>query len=127
MSLNIQRPLEPKANSFSPDGLSLVSTSSAEEAAVIIAEVAEESCVSLGALPVGARLVVRCKNDWRAGVVSMVTPEGVKLLVHSPRGGTYRLRRAADAPLHFDGCIPVLTDCDETLWRGGFAAYDRRW
>lgn len=130
MSLNIQRPSEPEANSFPPDGLSVVSTSpsaSAQGEAEIVVEIVEEARAPLGSLPVGARLVIRCKKDWRSGVVSTVAPEGVKLLVHSPRGGTYRLRRPADAPLHFDGCIPVLADCDETLWRDEFAAYDRRW
>jgi hypothetical protein len=78
-------------------------------------------------LPTGARLVVRCKADWRTATVSVVTPEFVKLLVNSPRGGTYRIRRPPDAELQNDGYIPVLTDCEETVWRDGLASYDARW
>lgn len=114
MSANFHRPSEPIANAFSPDGLSLP-------------QAASNAGSTLGALPVGARLVVRCKADWRAATVSTVTPECVRLNVNSPRGGTYRLRRPLDTVIHFDGCIPVLTDCDEMTWRDAWASYDKRW
>lgn len=114
MSINLQRPSEPEAINLPPDGLSL------HQAAL-------EVDSTLGALPVGARLVVRCKADWRAATVSTVTPECVRLNVNSPRGGTYRLRRPPDTAIYFDGCVPVLTDCDETTWRDGWASYDKRW
>lgn len=87
----------------------------------------EVQTITLASLHIGARLVVRCKADWRAAAISVVTPEHVKLLIHSPRGGTYRIRRPSDTPLHMDGSIPVLTDCDETTWRDGLASYDKRW
>lgn len=83
--------------------------------------------LTLGHLPTGARLVVRCKADWRTATVSVVTPEFVKILINSPRGGTYRIRRPPNAELQSDDCIPVLTDCDDTVWREGMASYDARW
>ncbi len=83
--------------------------------------------ITLAKLHTGARLVVRCKADWRTATVSVVAADFVKLLIHSPRGGTYRIRRPADAPLHLDGDIPVLTDCEDSAWRDGLASYDVRW
>jgi hypothetical protein len=124
VSTNIQRPSEPEASSFQPDGFSVSKTLGFETT-----EVEYEHHATLASLPTGARLVVRCKKDWRAAVVSTITTESIKLLVNSPRGGTYRLRRPPDAPLRFDGIIPLLGEEDEiTLtWRDDFAVYDRRW
>lgn len=98
-------------------------------------EILSGETLTLGALPVGARLVVRCRADWRAAVVSEKSLEKITLKVCSPFGSTYRLRRAPDLILILDGVIPVLlkdaceTD-DETriaFWRAGFARYDMRW
>lgn len=125
MSTSFQRPSEPEASNLLPDGLSFAEPLAAFETT----EVECEQRATLASLPTGARLVVRCKADWRAAVVSIITPECIKLLVNSPRGGTYRLRRSPDAVLRFDGLIPLLGEEDEiTLtWRDGFAVYDRRW
>ena len=91
--------------------------------------------LTLGALPVGARLVVRCRADWRAAVVSEKSVEKITLKVCSPSGSTYRLRRAPELILISDGAIPILLkdaceEDDETriaFWRAGFARYDVRW
>jgi hypothetical protein len=82
--------------------------------------------VTLGSLPVGARLILRCRADWRAAVVSAFELElgRVVLSVASPKGGTYRMRRPADAPLSYDGHVPLL---GEGQWRAGLARYDVRW
>ena len=79
---------------------------------------------TLGSLPVGARLVLRCRADWRAATVAAFEPERVVLSVASPTGHTYRVRRPSDSPLAFDGGIPVL---GEGGWRAGLARYDVRW
>ena len=84
----------------------------------------EENLRTLAELPVGARLIVRCRKDWRVASVALVTLERVTLTVSSPSGHTYRLRRPPDAPLSFDGSIPVL---GEGQWRAGLAKYDTRW
>jgi hypothetical protein len=82
--------------------------------------------ITLGSLPVGARLILRCRADWRAATVSAYEVElgRVVLNVASPKGGTYRVRRPADASLSYDGNVPLL---GEGHWRAGFARYDVRW
>jgi hypothetical protein len=79
---------------------------------------------TLGSLPVGARLILRCRADWRAATVAAFEPERVVLSVASPGGHTYRVRRPHDSPLAFDGHVPVL---GEGCWRVGLARYDLRW
>ena len=79
---------------------------------------------TLAALPLGARLVLRCRKDWRAAVVVAVNPERITISVHSPSGHTYRVRRLADSPLEFHSAIPLL---GAGCWRSGFARYDPRW
>lgn len=76
----------------------------------------------------GARLVLRCRKDWRAASVSSIEPDCVRLNVASPSGHTYRVRRPHDAPLHFDGSIPILGEGDHrACWRVSLARYDARW
>lgn len=95
--------------------------------------------VTLAALPIGARLVLRCRTDWRTATVSFIADERITLTVHAPSGKTYRVRRPHDEPLRFDGAIPLLesaprrkrTSDDEenahAFWRAGLARYDVRW
>lgn len=85
-----------------------------------------EAAATLGSLPVGARLILRCRADWRAATVAAYEVElgRVILNVASPKGGTYRVRRPADAPLSHDGHVPLL---GEGQWRAAFARYDVRW
>ena len=112
MSTNIERPPEAAAEVI--------------EAALGGLEVSaqDEAATPLGALPVGARLVLRCRKDWRAATIVAVEPDVVTLAVCSPRGTTYRVRRPSDAPLNFHGAIPLL---GEGAWRANFARYDTRW
>lgn len=79
---------------------------------------------SLASLPVGARLILRCRKDWRDATVVAVSVEAVTLSVISPTGRTYRLRRPPDSPIAFDGPIPVL---GTGHWRTGLARYHGRW
>ena len=80
----------------------------------------------LGSLPLGARLVMRCRKDWRTASVAGFEAETgrVVLSVASPSGHTYRVRRPADSPLCFHGPIPLL---GEGSWRVQLARYDSRW
>jgi len=80
--------------------------------------------LTLGALPTGAHLILRCRKDWRDATVAAVTSDSVTLSVGAPSGRTYRVRRPLDSLLTLDGEIPVL---GEGLWRAGFARYDGRW
>jgi hypothetical protein len=81
----------------------------------------------LGALPLGARLVLRCRKDWRTATVVRIELEKITLSVSSPTGRTYRMSRPPDAPLTFAGSIPLLGDAAASCWRAGLARYDVRW
>jgi len=84
------------------------------------------AAITLGSLPVGARLILRCRADWRAATVASFEPDAARVVLNvaSPTGHTYRVRRPADAALAHDGHLPVL---GEGQWRAGLARYDVRW
>ncbi|MBA2341784.1 MAG: hypothetical protein H0V88_15450 [Pyrinomonadaceae bacterium] len=82
---------------------------------------------TLAALPLGARLMLRCRADWRDATIISVAPDRITLSVNAPSGRTYRVRRPADAELWFDGAMPVLGDENKGTWRAGLARYDARW
>ena len=111
MSASTKRPSDAEAFvATESDGLS-VSTSATEQR-------------TLAALPVGARLILRCRKDWREAIVAASSLEHVILLVCSPRGGTYRVKREPDTPIFEDGPVPVV---GEGSWRAGLVRYDVRW
>ena len=89
----------------------------------------DTAAATLGTLSTGAHLIVRCRKDWRTATVLAIAPDKVTLSVGSPNGRTYRLRRPTDAPLTFDGAIPLLgtTVASSSCWRAGLARYDVRW
>lgn len=86
-----------------------------------------ETLKTLRHLPTGARLIVRSKTDWRAAVVSQFYEEKATLIVCSPSGRTYRLRRLAAMEIVYDGTIPILKCDAEDCWRENFSRYDARW
>ena len=84
--------------------------------------------LTLASLPTGARLILRCRRDWRDATVVAVAPDRITLSVGSPSGRTYRVRRPPDSPLSLDGHVPVLGECPPARsWRAGFVRYDARW
>ncbi len=86
-----------------------------------------ETSKTLRDLPIGARLLVRSKKDWRFAVISKFDAEKATLIVCSPSGRTYRLRRFLDAEIIFDGKIPILKFEPQENWRENFSKYDLRW
>ena len=110
MSTNLERPPDAEAALAISGGLDL--------------SPATENVLTLAALPLGARLVLRCRKDWRAATIVAISPEEVTLAVGSPSGHTYRVRRPPDTALSLEGSIPVL---GEGQWRLGFVRYDARW
>jgi hypothetical protein len=111
LSANIERP---------PD----VAAALAAQSDGLDASQATENILTLGDLPVGARLILRCRKDWRDATIAAVSLETITLSVGSPSGHTYRVRRPADSTLALDGSIPVL---GEGCWRAGRVRYDLRW
>ncbi len=88
-----------------------------------------EHILTLGDLPLGARLVLRCRKDWRDATIILISSEKITLAVGSPSGHTYRVRRVPDSPLYLDGSIPVLCEGAATppAWRAGRVGYEARW
>jgi hypothetical protein len=86
-----------------------------------------ETQITLRQLSIGARLLVRAKKDWRVAVVSQFNEEKATLIVCSPNGRTYRLRRLLEMEIIFDGKIPILKSHSEENWRENFSKYDCRW
>ncbi|MEP7147353.1 MAG: hypothetical protein ABI857_00535 [Acidobacteriota bacterium] len=83
--------------------------------------------MTLASIPLGARLLVRSKKDWRVAVVSRIAEDQITISVASPTGYNYRLRRAVDASISFDGRIPFLVIEESDTWRDNFSTYDMRW
>jgi hypothetical protein len=90
------------------------------------AELPSSAC-TLASLPLGARLILRCRKDWRTATVAAIAPDSITLTVCSPSGHTYRVRRPLDASLTFAGAIPLLGETPATDWRVQLARYDARW
>lgn len=108
VSVNLERP--PDVEALASSGGLSISTS--------------VEVITLASLPLGGRLIMRCRKDWRVATVAAILPDKITLTVSSPTGHTYRVRRPHDAPLSFDGTIPLL---GEGAWRTGLARYDLRW
>jgi hypothetical protein len=83
-----------------------------------------ERQITLRQLPVGAKLLVQCKKDWRTAVVSGFFEGRVTLIICSPSGRTYRKSCDVETLLDFDGALPLLGD---GVWRETFVRYDSRW
>ena len=81
----------------------------------------------LGDLAVGCRLIYRAKADWRDAVVSRKGATTATLIVHSPTGRTYRLRRTLSSEVCRDGGVIFLKYDEGDEWRENFASYDPRW
>ncbi len=87
-------------------------------------EITESRQIALNTLPIGAKLLVRCKSDWRMAVVSANFEGKITLQICSPKGRTYRKRCAAETFIVYDGAIPLL---GEGVWRDELVKYDFRW
>jgi len=90
----------------------------------------ETAAATLGSLPTGARLILRCRADWRAATVAGFEPDTARVVLNvaSPNGHTYRVRRPADSELNADGPFQVLGPAGSVgAWRACFARYDLRW
>ena len=86
-----------------------------------------ENQMTLCELPIGARILIRSKKDWRTAVVSRISEEKVTLTICSPSGRTYRLSRSLETKLIFEGKIPLIKIEEGENWRENFSKYDSRW
>lgn len=83
--------------------------------------------ITLREMPIGCRLLVRSRRDWRVAVVARVVDDKIVLSVASPKGRNYRLRRDSTAVVVFDGAIPYLPHGRAEEWRDNLTGYDTRW
>ena len=83
--------------------------------------------ITLADIPVGGRLLVRSKKDWRVAVVSRKTEEFISISIASPSGYNYRIRRTGNEQIFLDGLIPFLPRDESEPWRENFSGYDVRW
>ena len=118
MSAEPERPPAETCHAHAPGGLASSSHENPPRPA------AAPETRTLASLPVGARLVLRCRADWRDAAVALVEPDRVVLSVGSPSGRTYRVRRPSASVLSLDGPVPVL---GEGSWQAGRVRYDARW
>lgn len=88
---------------------------------------ASQAVMNLANLPLGGRLLVRSRTDWRTAVVSRVGEDGITLSVASPKGRNYRLRRDPDLKIDCENGLHYLHSEHAEQWRENFASYDRRW
>ena len=132
MSTNVERSPRP------PEAITLADGGDLEPSAAATCDSPDDAtahAATLAELPPGARLILRCRKDWRAASVSSIGDDCVRLNVASPAGHTYRVRRPHDSLLHFDGAIPVLDasaraaspEGERASWRVALARYDVRW
>lgn len=112
VSTNLSKPLESEAVTASSGGFDISET--------------EEAALTLACLPLGARLILRCRKDWRVAVIALILPDKIVLSVSSPSGHTYRVRRPPETPLscESESSIPIL---GAGCWRAGLVRYDVRW
>lgn len=94
------------------------------ETAAALVKIENLSEINLSSLPVGAKLLVQCKKDWRMAVISVNTGEKIVLQICSPSGRTYRKKCTVETILFFDGAFHLL---GEGLWREQLVKYDHRW
>lgn len=124
MSATFERPPDDSAATLT----TLLTPGGLDSSTAIEAAVEASATTTLGSLPLGAHLILRCRKDWRTATVVRIELEKITLSVSSPTGRTYRMRRPPDAPLTFHGDnIPLLDAGKPSCWRAGLARYDVRW
>lgn len=83
--------------------------------------------MKLADFPIGSRIMYRAKDDWRTAVISRANEDSLTLIVCSPTGRTYRIKRKSEALVKKDSCILILIDPRKDDWRTNITDYDRRW
>ncbi|MBA2379199.1 MAG: hypothetical protein H0V76_06465 [Blastocatellia bacterium] len=86
-----------------------------------------EVLVTLAELPIGGRVLVRSRTDWRFAAVSRRDEMLVTLTVASAKGRTYRLKRPVDAQMRYDGSIPYIVCESPDTWKTNLLIIDQRW
>jgi len=86
-----------------------------------------ENVARLADLPLGGRLLVRSRTDWRTAVVASITTERITISISSPKGRNYLIHRLPEQTLRFEKGFFLMDRGSEEAWRANFAIYDLRW
>ena len=88
---------------------------------------AAKALMKLANIPLGGRLLVRSRTDWRTAVVSRVSEDRITLSVASPKGRNYRLARDPELNVGCENGLHYLCSENSERWNENFASYDVRW
>ena len=83
--------------------------------------------VKLANVPLGGRLLVRSRTDWRTAVVSRISEDRITISVSSPKGRNYRLGRDPELQVGYENGLHYLHSEHAEQWSENFASYDPRW
>ena len=83
--------------------------------------------MTLADLPLGARLLIRARTEWRFAAVSRKSEERITLSVASPKGRNYRIARPPESPLADECGIQFLVSEFTEPWRENLSRIERRW
>jgi len=83
--------------------------------------------ITLRELPVGTRLIIRTRKDWRSAVISRTGERDVALRVCCSSGRTYWTRRDSEMFVLKEENIFRLETIAEDDWRTNFARFETRW
>lgn len=83
--------------------------------------------MTLADLPIGARLLIRAKTEWRFAAISRKSEERITLSVASPKGRNYRIARPPESPLAGERGIQFLVSEFSEPWRENLSRIERRW
>ena len=83
--------------------------------------------VKLANVPLGGRLLVRSRTDWRTAVVSRISEDRITISVSSPKGRNYRLGRDPELQVGYENGLHYLYSEHSEQWTENFASYDTRW
>ncbi|QQS32487.1 MAG: hypothetical protein IPM50_12630 [Acidobacteriota bacterium] len=81
----------------------------------------------LSDLPLGGRLLVRAKTEWRNAAISRIGDERVSISVESRRGRTYKIFRHPDTEVAKTRTLFYLICGELPDWRTNFLTPDPRW
>ena len=85
------------------------------------------SPTTLRELPVGTRLLLRTRKDWRSAVISRTGETDVALRVCCSSGRTYWTKRDCETAVILEQNILRVETLTKEDWRENFAKFETRW
>ena len=86
-----------------------------------------ENTMMLSDLPLGGRLLIRSRTNWRVGVIASIAVDVITISVASPKGRNYKIRRDPQNSIAITKGFCFLGEGKVEEWTENFAIYDPRW